>query len=51
MDVASKVLAATAVDFLQNPKLDADAKAELARATKGKPYQSPLAADAKPSVY
>ncbi|TMA14290.1 MAG: amidohydrolase [Deltaproteobacteria bacterium] len=51
MDVASKVLGATAVDFLQNPKLVSDAKAEFARATKGKPYQSPLAMDAKPAVY
>jgi len=51
MDVASKVLAASAVDFLVQPKLVSDAKAELVRATKGKPYQSPLAQDAKPSVY
>ena len=51
MLVASKVLAASAVDFLEEPKLAADAKAEFARATKGKPYQSPLAMDAKPAVY
>jgi aminobenzoyl-glutamate utilization protein B len=51
MLVASKVLAGSAVDFLQDPKLAADAKAEFARATKGKPYQSPLAMDAKPAVY
>jgi len=51
MDVASKVLGATAVDFLANPKLVSDAKAEFAKATKGKPYQSPLAMDAKPAVY
>src|SRR3954470_23144044 len=49
--VASKVLAASTLDFLQNPKLAADAKAEFSRATKGKPYQSPLAMDAKPVVY
>jgi len=51
MDVASKVLGATAAEFLTNPKLVSDAKAEFAKATKGKPYQSPLAMDAKPSVY
>src|SRR5712671_39108 len=51
MVVASKVLAGSAVDFLQDPKLAADAKAEFARATKGKAYQSPLAMDAKPAVY
>jgi aminobenzoyl-glutamate utilization protein B len=51
MDVASKILAASAVDFLQNPQLVADAKAEFAKDTKGKPYQSPLASDAKPVVY
>ena len=51
MAVASKVLAASAVDFLAQPKLAADAKAEFVRATKGKPYQSPLAMDAKPAVY
>lgn len=51
MEVGSKVLGASAVDFLQNPKLVGDAKAEFAKATKGKPYQSPLAADARPAVY
>jgi aminobenzoyl-glutamate utilization protein B len=51
MLVAGKVLAGSAVDFLQDPKLAADAKAEFARATKGKAYQSPLAMDAKPTVY
>ena len=51
MLVASKVLGASMVDFLADPKAIAAAKEEFQKATKGKPYQSPLAQDAKPVVY
>src|SRR5205807_2152786 len=51
MLVASKVLAASLVDLLQDPASVQAAKAEFAKATKGKPYASPLAADAKPTVF
>ncbi len=51
MEVASKVLGASLVDLLSDPALVAAAKAEFARATKGKPYLSPLPADAKPTVF
>lgn len=51
MEVAAKVLGASLVDLLSDPATVAAAKAEFARATKGKPYQSPLAADAKPAVF
>jgi aminobenzoyl-glutamate utilization protein B len=50
MLVAAKVLASSAVDLLKDPDAVRAAKEELARATKGKPYQSPLTADAKPAV-
>jgi len=51
MLVASKVLGASMVDFLADPKAIAAAKDEFQKTTKGKPYQSPLAQDAKPVVY
>ena len=51
MMVAAKVLGASLLDLLADPKTVAAAKAEFAKATKGKPYQSPLAADARPVVY
>lgn len=51
MLVAAKVLGASMVDLLGDASAVAAAKEELARATKGKPYQSPLAAEAKPAVY
>jgi aminobenzoyl-glutamate utilization protein B len=51
MLVASKVLAASLVDLLQDPASVQAAKAEFAKATKGKPYASPLAADAKPMAF
>jgi hypothetical protein len=51
MMVAAKVLGASMVDLLSDPAAVAAAKAEFARTTKGKPYVSPLAADAKPAVF
>jgi aminobenzoyl-glutamate utilization protein B len=51
MMVAAKVLGASMVDLLSDPGAVAAAKAEFAKATKGKPYVSPLAADAKPAVF
>src|SRR5256714_8188482 len=51
MMVAAKVLGASMVDLLSDPKQIAAAKEEFQKATKGKPYQSPLAQDAKPVVY
>lgn len=51
MSVASKVLAGSLVNLLQQPATVASAKAEFAKATKGKAYQSPLPADAKPVVF
>jgi hypothetical protein len=45
------VLAASAVDLVRDPELVRTAQAELARQMGGKPYQSPLTADAKPVVY
>jgi aminobenzoyl-glutamate utilization protein B len=51
MLVAAKVLAASAVDLLKDPASVAAAKAELVKATGGKPYVSPLAPDQKPATY
>jgi aminobenzoyl-glutamate utilization protein B len=51
MMVAAKVLGASMVNLLADPKQVATAKAEFQKATKGKPYQSPLAQDAKPQAY
>jgi aminobenzoyl-glutamate utilization protein B len=51
MLVAAKVLAASAIDLLRDPATVKAARDELAKATKGKPYQSPLAPDAKPRTY
>ena len=51
MHVAAKVLGASLVDLLTGPQAVAQAKQEFARSTQGKPYVSPLAADAKPQVF
>jgi aminobenzoyl-glutamate utilization protein B len=48
MLVAAKVLAAASVDLLTTPSTVKTAKEEFAKAMDGKPYVSPLAADAKP---
>jgi len=50
MMVAAKVLAASGVDLLGEPAAVAAAKADFQKNTGGKPYQSPLASDAKPQA-
>jgi aminobenzoyl-glutamate utilization protein B len=47
---AAKVLSATMLDLLTQPKLLAEVRAEWKEKTKGKPYKSYLPADAKPPV-
>jgi len=51
MLVAAKVLAATTVDLLNDPKTVDAAKAEFVKSTGGRPYVSPLAKDAVPKTY
>jgi len=51
MMVAAKVLAASAVDLLKDPGVVKAAKDDFQKATKGQPYVSPLAPDAKPRSY
>jgi aminobenzoyl-glutamate utilization protein B len=51
MNVAARVLGASMVDLLADPAVVAAAKAEFVKTTRGKPYQSPLAPDAKPAVF
>jgi aminobenzoyl-glutamate utilization protein B len=51
MLVAAKVLAASAVDLLKDPALIRSAKDDFQKATKGQPYVSPLAPDAKPRSF
>jgi aminobenzoyl-glutamate utilization protein B len=48
MLVAAKVLAATGIDLLADPSGVKAAKEDFAAQTKGKPYVSPLSADARP---
>jgi len=48
MAIAAKVLAAGTVDILMEPGVAKAARDEFAAQTKGKPYVSPLAPDAKP---
>ena len=45
---AAKVIAATGVDLLTQPKLLKEANAFFLKATDGKPYQSPIPLDQKP---
>jgi aminobenzoyl-glutamate utilization protein B len=51
MGVAAKVLGASMVDLLADPKAVAAAKNEFKTTTKGQPYHSPLAQDARPVTY
>jgi aminobenzoyl-glutamate utilization protein B len=51
MHVAAKVLGASLVDLLSDPNAVAQAKEEFAKSTQGKPYVSPIASDAKPTVF
>jgi len=51
MIVAAKVLAASAVDLLGDPRLVESAKADFQKETKGVPYVSPIPPDAKPKPF
>lgn len=51
MLVAAKVLASSAVDLLADPALVKAARDDFQKETKGAPYVSPLAADAKPKPF
>lgn len=51
MLVAAKVLAATGIDLLGDPGAVKAAKDDFAAQTKGKPYVSPLSADARPPAH
>lgn len=51
MLVAAKILAASAVDLLADPALVRAAREDFQRETKGAPYVSPLAPDAKPKPF
>jgi aminobenzoyl-glutamate utilization protein B len=51
MAVAAKVLAASAVDLLRDPGTVKAVKEEFVKATGGQEYKSPLAKDAKPTVF
>jgi aminobenzoyl-glutamate utilization protein B len=51
MLIAAKVLASSMTDLLKEPAAIADAKAEFAKTTGGRPYVSPLAGDAVPKTY
>ncbi len=51
MMVAAKVLAASAVDLLKDPAVIKAAREDFQKETKGKPYVSPLAPDAKPKPF
>jgi aminobenzoyl-glutamate utilization protein B len=48
MLVAAKVLAASGVDLLSDPATVKTAHEEFTKAMDGKPYVSPLPADARP---
>ncbi len=45
------MLAASLVDLLREPAVVKAAQSEFAKATGGRPYQSPLSADARPTDY
>jgi aminobenzoyl-glutamate utilization protein B len=49
-DVAAKVIAMTAVDLLTTPQLLAAAKAEFAKKTEGRPWQSAIPTGQKPPL-
>jgi aminobenzoyl-glutamate utilization protein B len=51
MAVAAKVMAASAVDLLRDPATVKAAREEFTKATGGQEYKSPLAKDAKPTVF
>lgn len=47
---AAKVMAASAIDALEDPELVQQAKDDLVRRTNGKPYRSPIPAEIKPKI-
>lgn len=47
---AAKVLAATALDFMTNPEMVAQAKIDHLNARDGQPYRCPLPADLEPNI-
>ena len=47
---ASKVIAASAIDALEDPEILRRAKAEFVRRTGGKAYDSPIPAEVKPRI-
>jgi aminobenzoyl-glutamate utilization protein B len=51
MMVAAKILAASALDLLRDSSLVKAAREDFQKETKGKPYVSPLAPDAKPKPF
>jgi aminobenzoyl-glutamate utilization protein B len=51
MHIAAKVMGASMFALLTDQNAVAQAKQEFAKATEGKPYASPLPADAKPQVF
>ena len=50
MVFVAKVMAATAVDAIQDPSIIARAKADLAERTAATPYQSPVPAGVEPPI-
>ena len=50
MIYAAKVIAASAIDVLEDPEIIRRAKEEFVRRTGGRPYASPIPADVKPRI-
>ena len=48
---AAKIMALTAIDFLQTPKLVEDAKKELVETLDGETYPNPLPEDLIPEIW
>ena len=48
---AAKIMALTALDFLQNPELVTEARKELTETLDGETYPNPLPKDLKPEIW
>ena len=48
---AAKIMALTAIDFLQNPELADEARKELTETLNGETYPNPLPGDLKPEIW
>ena len=48
---AAKIMALTALDFLQNPELANQARKELTETLNGETYPDPLPKDLKPEIW